>query len=79
MSGVEGGLTNQPPLDSCIETNEVTANEAEQANGEYRCKCTTLPPPAPPSRHSKQCCKPYVRLYIVHYISLSLLSPIFML
>jgi hypothetical protein len=23
---VEGRLTNQPPLDSCIETNQVTAN-----------------------------------------------------
>jgi hypothetical protein len=24
--GVEGGLTNEPPLDYCIKTNDVTAN-----------------------------------------------------
>jgi hypothetical protein len=50
--GVEDGLTNHPPLDSCIETNEVTANYAEQANDEPSCRCTTLPPPSHPSQHA---------------------------
>jgi hypothetical protein len=51
----------QQPLDSCIETNQVT----ELSRGsELRAQLQVYNPP-PPSRHSQHCCKPCVRLSLL--------------
>jgi hypothetical protein len=59
----EGGLTNQPPLESRVGTSEVWERADEKlANDELSCRCT---PPLPPSYRSSLYYKSSGKLYVM--------------